>query len=417
MIALSASQRAHAQAIVDVAKRRRAPQRRAIIAIATALVESGLRNYANSNVPASLRIAHDAVGNNWASLGVFQQQTGTKYALAGRTTMGSPYGWGPPSELMDVAKSATLFYDALARVHPDSMSIGAAAQAVQRSAFPDRYQLRAADATGIVDTLWGADGDNPSSLPTWLRTVTAGRCPAAIWEPVTGHDGGPMLSHDGAVMHVNESNGDIHDYIQRSSGDSAVSSHFQVMKDGRLLQYLNTGVQSWCQRNGNSRWVSIEAEGFTTEPLTVPALEAFAKCLAWLHLEHGIPLVLAENPATDRGFGWHGMGAAHGLDWGHATCPGTIRRGQRAEILRRASAYLNAPPDLIEGISMLTGAPTTYAQFRADRRADTVAGIREFMRTWAEGHTLATYFAGWFGHGPREGSLIQRTRDAQAKGH
>jgi hypothetical protein len=51
---------------------------------------------------------------------------------------------------MNPITSSNYFFNALNRVSGwQSMSIGNAAQAVQRSAFPDRYQERAAAATNI----------------------------------------------------------------------------------------------------------------------------------------------------------------------------------------------------------------------------------------------------------------------------
>lgn len=55
---------------------------------------------------------------------------------------------------MSPAHSAMLFYDALSRVQGwQRMSVTAAAQAVQRSAFPAAYQKHATRAAQIVGAL------------------------------------------------------------------------------------------------------------------------------------------------------------------------------------------------------------------------------------------------------------------------
>ena len=119
----------------------------ATIGEATALVEAGnpLKMWANSKVPDSLKFPHDAVGSDGTSVGLFQQQQNG--------------AWGTLADNMDPFRSAGLFYNALKKVSGwETMDPGAAAQAVQRSAFPGKYaqQMGAAEAllarTGLFDT-------------------------------------------------------------------------------------------------------------------------------------------------------------------------------------------------------------------------------------------------------------------------
>lgn len=163
------------------------------------------------------------------------------------------------------------------------------------------------------------------------------RYPGAKWRPINGHTDGPMRAHLGAVLHVNQSNGNLFNWF---NGPHDVSAHFEVYKSGAVEQYLDTSVSSWCQADGNSTYVSIETEGYDREPLTRAQLVATAKLYAWLHTTHGIPLRLAEHPG-ERGFGWHGMG---GAAWGgHTGCPGAKRKAQRSEILKLAAALAHDP--------------------------------------------------------------------------
>ena len=135
----------NAYAIVKVAKQRGLPQQAMVVAIATALQESNLYNYANGSVPESLSYPHEAIGWDHDSVGLFQQR--------------ASQGWGAVRQLMDPAYSAWVFYDRLVQVPGwEGMSITGAAQAVQRSAFPDAYQKHLDRATQIVAELLPSAG-------------------------------------------------------------------------------------------------------------------------------------------------------------------------------------------------------------------------------------------------------------------
>lgn len=133
---LTETQLHHAGVVIAEGRDRGLPDRALVIALATVAQESRFLNYANDgtspdlapeqrDVHRSLRLPHDAVGNDHGSLGIFQQQY--------------PW-WGSIDELMDPPTAAGLFFDALVEVTGwESMPVTAAAQAVQASAFPDAY--------------------------------------------------------------------------------------------------------------------------------------------------------------------------------------------------------------------------------------------------------------------------------------
>jgi len=136
---LDTTQSAHARQIFSVGKSKGFPIKGCEIAIATALVESNIHVYANSAVPASKYCPYDPgfIGHDYDSVGIFQQRV-------------SIYGGGDVCKPMDPITSSGYFFDALNRVSGwQSMSIGNAAQAVQHSAYPYRYQEQAAAATNI----------------------------------------------------------------------------------------------------------------------------------------------------------------------------------------------------------------------------------------------------------------------------
>lgn len=155
------------------------------------------------------------------------------------------------------------------------------------------------------------------------------------------YSNGPMRSYTGIVLHVNDSQGDQVTSVNGDSlynwitGNNGMSCHFQVSQMGGIEQYIDTRYSSWCQGGGNDDYLSIETEGRPTSALTPAQVHACALILAFVHAEHGIPLLVAER-AGDRGLGWHGMG---GAGWGgHYGCPGDLRKAQRAQILRLAAS-------------------------------------------------------------------------------
>jgi hypothetical protein len=130
----------NAVAIVEAGNRMNLPKRASVVAMVTALQESHLRNLANSRVPQSLNVPHQGVESNFDSVGLFQQRPSQ--------------GWGTAAELMDPATAASRFYARLVKVSGwPTMSVGAAAQAVQRSAFPSAYDKHQPQAQKIVDAL------------------------------------------------------------------------------------------------------------------------------------------------------------------------------------------------------------------------------------------------------------------------
>lgn len=116
--ALSAEQKGNAQTIIRVARELRVPEYGIIIALATAMQESSLRN-----IPYGDR----------DSVGLFQQRTST--------------GWGPIPTLMDPAASTRLFFlgnpgktrGLLGVPNWQTLPLTVAAQRVQISAYPDAY--------------------------------------------------------------------------------------------------------------------------------------------------------------------------------------------------------------------------------------------------------------------------------------
>lgn len=132
----------------------------------------------------------------------------------------------------------------------------------------------------------------------------------------------------GVILHVNQSDGNLAGYVTGGGGPDEVCPNFEVYKDGSFDQYLPLMWSPWCQAAGNFNYAAIETEGYDSEPLTSAQIFTIAGILA-AYSAQGMPLQVADAPGQ-RGLGTHVMG---GAAWGGHTCPGSIRAGQRAQIL------------------------------------------------------------------------------------
>ncbi|WP_349877407.1 hypothetical protein ABIH81_25495 [Micromonospora sp. HUAS YX12] len=130
----------NAKAIVDVGREMKMPRRALVVAVATAMQESNLYNLASDVLPESFDHPHQGSGSDHDSVGLFQQRPSS--------------GWGTVAQLMRPAYAARAFYAALREVPGwEDMSVTAAAQAVQVSAYPDAYARHEKRATTVVAAL------------------------------------------------------------------------------------------------------------------------------------------------------------------------------------------------------------------------------------------------------------------------
>jgi hypothetical protein len=143
----------NAALIAAVSIERGLPARAASIALATAFQESKLYNIEYGD--------RDSVG-------LFQQRTSQ--------------GWGTVAELMDPVYATNAFYDALVEIDGyREMEITEAAQAVQRSAYPDAYADHEEDGRALASAL-------------------TGNSPGALWCDVTGDADEASDDLDGAGL-------------------------------------------------------------------------------------------------------------------------------------------------------------------------------------------------------------------------
>lgn len=169
---LDVEQARNAALISAIALERGLPARAVTIALATAMQESRLINidYGDRD-----------------SLGLFQQRPSQ--------------GWGTEEQVMDPFYSTNAFYDGLMRVGGwESMEITVAAQAVQRSAFPNAYAQHEDMARAFASALTGHSPaqlacevvapEDPALAPVLAGLVDFGTAPPLA----------PAVDDSGAVL-------------------------------------------------------------------------------------------------------------------------------------------------------------------------------------------------------------------------
>jgi cell wall-associated NlpC family hydrolase len=160
-VELDAEQLANAQTIARTASRAGMPSRAAVVAVATALQESGLRNVGYGDRD---------------SLGLFQQRA----------------SWGPAGVRLDPAAATILFLRALHAVpHWELLPAAVASDQVQHSAFPTAVARWETVATTLVRTYWpgnvGSSTPPSTSTPVPSSPVgSASDCPSQGGESSSG---------------------------------------------------------------------------------------------------------------------------------------------------------------------------------------------------------------------------------------
>ncbi|WP_205471293.1 hypothetical protein [Nocardioides sp. SYSU D00038] len=161
---LSLQQAENAGLIAAIGVQRGLPARAVTIALATAYQESKIL---------------DLEGGDRDSIGLFQQRPSQ--------------GWGTPEQVGDPVYATHAFYDALERIDGyTDMEVTVAAQAVQRSAYPDAYADHEADARVLASAL---TGHSPAALSCRLDPDVA--------------DGNPRLRASGLTARAEEVRRDL----------------------------------------------------------------------------------------------------------------------------------------------------------------------------------------------------------------
>ncbi|MET0871825.1 MAG: hypothetical protein ABWX89_05775 [Paeniglutamicibacter terrestris] len=157
---LSPEQASNAALITATATKRGMPARAASIGIATAMQESKLTNidYGDNAGP--------------DSRGLFQQR--------------SSMGWGTEEQIMNPRYAANRFFQELETFDYTSMEITAAAQKVQRSAYPLAYAKHEGLAKAFASAL---TGNSPSTLNCTLRPTEGAGSNATVIKDLKAQTG------------------------------------------------------------------------------------------------------------------------------------------------------------------------------------------------------------------------------------
>lgn len=189
-LTLNRQQLTHAATIITIGSQTEGITTRGItIALMAALTESNLRQLANtSTYPESGNYSNDGNGSDHDSLGLFQMRPQS--------------GWGSVAELMDPTYQAEAFYGGpTGPNHPsprglldipgwEDMDMGEAAQAVEVSAYPDRYHNYHPVAETILTTLThpstgGGDNGGTPAVPETTQVVFP--LPEGTWTRTSGY--------------------------------------------------------------------------------------------------------------------------------------------------------------------------------------------------------------------------------------
>ena len=221
----------NAALVSGIALQRGLPARAVTIALATALQESQLIN-----------IDH----GDRDSIGLFQQRPSQ--------------GWGTVEQIMDPVYSTGAFYDGLVRVEGyEDMPITEAAQAVQRSAFPEAYAQHEGRARAWAS---GLTGWSPAAITCSLHAPTAPGDVDALTTRLARDLGElPVTAVDDMTVDVDVDAAALGPETARMSW--AVASWAVAVADAEQVTSVAVADQVWHRDDG--AWLAADERG--TEPV------------------------------------------------------------------------------------------------------------------------------------------------------
>lgn len=238
---LSAAQADNAALIAVTAVHRGLPARAATIGLATAIQESSLINidYGDRD-----------------SVGLFQQRPSQ--------------GWGTVEQIMDPVYSTGKFYDGLVQIPGyTELPVTQAAQAVQRSAFPDAYAQHEPRSRAWASALTGwshatlhcdldpADGPgDPGAVAERVQRDFAGTV-TAVSDGAGGTDEGVIVLLDTARLAAASGDDDA-----RSGW--AVAQWAVAVADGLDIQAVEVADSRW--QRGGTGWTERDEEAGSDAP-------------------------------------------------------------------------------------------------------------------------------------------------------
>lgn len=228
---LDFDQAEHAALFAGIAAERGLPPRAVTIAIATAMQESRMRNidYGDRD-----------------SLGLFQQRPSQ--------------GWGTEEQVMDPVYATNAFYDGLVQVSGyEQMEITVAAQAVQRSGFPDAYAQHESMARAFAAALTGQHS-------TALHCTVTALDPEADAPDVAGNLASQLARDYPSLPLTQVTSDDAEHLILQASAFSAdegtawAVAHWAVAT-APLTGVSDVVVEGWHWQRGSQEWVETDPDG------------------------------------------------------------------------------------------------------------------------------------------------------------
>ncbi|MGP7960488.1 hypothetical protein ACTVCO_06710 [Sanguibacter sp. A247] len=218
-----------------MAAERRLPARAVTIAIATAMQES--------------RAVNIDYGDR-DSVGLFQQRPSQ--------------GWGSVEQIMDPVYSTGKFYDGLVKVRDyTSLDVTVAAQAVQRSGFPDAYAQHEGRARAWASALTAQDG---ADLTCELRPSLPGGDVRVFAKRASRDMPSASVTADAATRTVRLSPGSLAGDHDRSLARIAMWA-VAVAEPGQVVS-VTLGDRTWERATG--AWRTVPAPSGATTPASSP---------------------------------------------------------------------------------------------------------------------------------------------------
>ena len=260
----------NAATIIEVGHTKQVPPWGWVIALATAIQESRLRN-----------LPHLGPNNDHDSIGLFQQRPSQD--------------WGTAQQLSNPAYQAGTFYDALLNVAQwQQMTLTQAAQAVQKSAHPTAYTQHTTDAIQLVTEIGTMLG-----LPTAAVAGCATISPTGWTQPVHG----PVVSsygiRAGRMHHGTDIAAPRHTTIRAAASGTVTHIACNAID-------LHTGHDWGCHRDGHpTRTAGCGWYADLTHPGDITTRYCHLQTRPWIDL--GDP-VIAGQPIGTIGSTGHSSG-------------------------------------------------------------------------------------------------------------
>lgn len=156
------------------------------------------------------------------------------------------------------------------------------------------------------------------------------RCPFAIWRPINSAflPNKPLVAFNRQNTHITAGGSSPWSFFNQTG---RASSHYCVLPDGTIEQYIDSAMQAEGDLEGNDATICVENVGWGSAPLTPAQVVSNARLFAWHRETHGMANKLVENSfsgsLSSKGLGFH----RHGIDGNFPDLPspyaGRIQRG------------------------------------------------------------------------------------------